>query len=140
MKHFILLVLALSLSHCASAPLAGTSAKLLAAKAPVPGTPSVQLRSIDGTPVKHLSEAKLTPGPHRIVLAVHRDVAGSTLSQLGLAGQAAGEGIDDFRARRTQATVELTAKPGVTYEARRILGGFAIVDTATGIVVARSGP
>lgn len=136
MKTFFLLAIGLSLAACVSPP-AENAARLTTSPA-APGTPAVQLRSIDGTPVTHLSEATLAPGRHRIVLGLHQDVAGSSMSRLGLAGQALGEGIDDFRSRRAAEGLDLDAQPGATYRARAVGGGYEIVDAGTGRVVSRA--
>ena len=135
MKSILLPALSLLLASCVSTP-PGPAAKL------VTSSPGVQIRSIDGTPVTHLSEARLSPGPHRIVLGTYRDVAESSMGRLGIAGQTIGQGIDDFRSRRASAGLDLNAQSGATYEARLVPNtsptAYEIVDQATGEVVSRT--
>lgn len=141
MKLTLLSLAAISLIASCVTPPSDAAAKVIAQTGDQPGDISVQFRSVDGTPVKHLQQIQLSPGPHRIVLAAHRDVATAPMRKLGLAASNLGAGIDDFRSLRTSEGLTLDTKPNATYRARvdtTVPGNpsFWIEDAATGAVVA----
>lgn len=141
MKPTFLLIAAVSLITSCVTPPSDSAAKVIAQTYDQPGGISVQFRSVDGTPVKHLQQIRLNPGTHRLVLSAHRDVATTPMSKLGLPGSNLGAGIDDFRALRTSEGLTLDAQPNATYRAcvdttDSSNPSFWIEDAATGAVVA----